>query len=317
MSYNPEILVAPQHLDEIKLLTEAGATAFVLGDERFALVGRGHFSPRDLEKAVTLIHELGKKAYLLIDAIFPNQLLEALALFLGDVAHVPFDGVRVADLGALMLIKDRLPTVPIHFVDAMMLTNSYTVNYWAKRGVERIKLAHELTRDEVLAIKKDVACDVELLIQGAPLMFTSRRRLIDNYLDFQRRVGKDATLQNTDNYLFDAERDLYYPVVENDHGTHIYGGNDVCMVDDLIDIAHAGIDVLYIEGYTYDQTEDLVAVINLYKMAIALINTDSEKYQKAGTALYAEVVKHQGAKRKTDRGFYYKPTIYKNQSDKK
>ena len=315
MSYNPEILVAPKDLHEIPLLAEAGANAFVIGDARFALALRGDFSVDEMTAFVNSTKELGQRVYLLIDAIFPNQLLEELALFLPEVAHIPFNGVRVADLGAMMLIKKILPLMPIHFVDAMMLTNSFTVNYWAKRGAKRVRLAHELTLDEVLAIKQDAKCEIELLVQGAPLMFTSRRRLIDNYLDFQRRFGsKDITIKTDDNFLYDAERDLYYPIIENAHGTHIYGGNDVCMIDDLTQIAHVGIDSLYIEGYTYDKTEDLVAVINLYKMGIELINMEPEKYQKAGTALYAEVVKYQGANRQTDRGFYYKPTIYKNKS---
>lgn len=318
MSYNPEILVAPKDITEISLLAEAGATAFVIGDERFALTLRGHFAPADLNQAVELIHKLGKKVYLLMDAIFPNALLNELTEFLTDVAQVPFDGIRVADLGAMMLIKEMLPNVLLHFVDAMMLTNHFTVNYWAERGVKRARLAHELTLDEVLAIKQEAKCEIELLIQGAPFMFTSRRKLVDNYLDFQRRFGsKDITVKPDGNYLFDAERNLYYPLVENAHGTHIYGGNDVCMIDALSEVAHAQVDSLYIESFTYHTTESLVAVVALYKMAIELLTVDKEKYEKAQAVLFAEVVKYQGMNRQTDRGFYYKPTIYKNQSDKK
>jgi len=202
MNYNPEILVAPQDLDEISVLAAAGATAFVIGDERFALCLRRSFSTSDFEQAVEKAHEFGKKVYLLIDAIFPNELLDELTVFLQEVAHIPFAGIRVADLGAMMLIKEVLPKMPLHFVDAMMLTNSYTVNYWAQRGVKRARLAHELTLDEVLTIKREASCELELLVQGAPLMFTSRRKLVDNYLDFQRRFGgKDVTVKDSSNYL--------------------------------------------------------------------------------------------------------------------
>jgi len=313
--YKPEILVAPKDISEIKSLAEVGATAFVIGDERFALCLRGNFLALALEQAVGFIHDLGKKVYLLVDAIFPNALLIEFEDFLRSIVDIPFDGIRIADLGVMMKVREILPAIPLHFVDAMMLTNSFTVNYWANRGVNRVKLAHELTLDEVLAIKAQTNCQIEILVQGAPLMFTSRRKLIDNYLDFQRRFSsKDITIKTDDNHLFDAERNLYYPLVENEHGTHIYGGNDVCMIDDLGRLAHAGIDTLYIESFTYTKTEDLAEVIKLYKMAIDLLSVEPEKYLKAGAALYAEVVKHQGATRQTDRGFYYKPTIYKNKS---
>jgi len=313
MKKQPELLVAPKSVAEISLLAEAGASAFVVGDVRFALNARGSFQGRVLEEALDLSHSLNTRVYLLADAIFSNALSAEFATYLQEIKCLPFNGIRVADLGAYMLIRQILPEMPIQFVDAMMLTNYFTVNYWASKGMTRARLAHELTLDEVLEIKRCAKCEIEVLIQGAPLMFTSRRKLVDNYLDFQRLFGKNLALAEDGNLLFDEERDLYYPITQNEHGTHIYGGNDVCMVDALAELLTAEIDVLYIEGYMYD-IENLVEVIRLYKMAIELAAVDQEKYIKIGMVLYNEVVKLQQKFRKTDRGFYYKPTIYKNQS---
>jgi putative protease len=308
----PELLINPKNIQEIELLATVGGDAFVIGDARFSIMVRGSFQEKDLEEAVTFVHSLGKRVYLLIDAIFPNALLAELELFLTQIKHVPFDAIRVADLGALTLVKQLMPKMMIHFVDAMMLTNHFTVNYWAKHGVTRAKLAHELTINEVLEIKREATSEIEILVQGAPLMFTSRRKLIKNYLDFQRTVGKNVTLADGGHFLFDEERDLYYPIIENEHGTHIYGGNDVCMVDDLAELLAAGIDVFYIESFTY-QTEELVKIVELYRMALDLVAKDKKTYSKVGLALNAEVAKLQAKERPIDRGFYYKPTIYKNQ----
>ena len=313
MNKAPELLVAPKDMAELQLLAEAGASAFVVGDPRFALIVRGSFQGEGLEEAVNLAHTLEKKIYLLIDAIFPNALLATLDVYLRAVKHLPFDAIRVADLGAYLLIKQVMPKMPVQFVDAMMLTNHYTVNYWADKGMTRARLAHELTLDEIVEIKKSAIPEIEVLIQGAPLMFTSRRKLVDNYLDFQRTMGKDVTVAEGGNFLFDEERTLYYPIIENEHGTHIYGGNDVCMIDELAELLAVGIDVLYIEGLTYG-TEKLVKVVQLYKTATQLATVEPKKYAKVGMVLYTEVEKLRQKLRQTDRGFYYKPTIYKNQS---
>jgi len=313
MNYNPEILVSPINLEEMKLLADAGADAFVVGDSRFALCARGSFTKSELEDAVSYAKTSNKKVYLLIDAIFPNALLSELEIYLTEVADIAFDGIRLADPGALMLAKAILPSIEIQLVDAMMLTNYFTVNYWAKKGVKRGRIAYELTLEEVQEIKKSANCQAEVLIQGAPLMFTSRRRLVENYLDFKRTIGKDITLSTKSNHLFDEERNLYYPIVENEHGTHIYGGSDVCMIDALDEFASVGLDALYIEGFTYE-TQDLVKIVELYKTAIQLLNDDPSKYAQAGPILYAEVEKYKSSKRQLDRGFYYKPTIYKNKS---
>jgi len=309
----PELLINPKNIQEIELLSTAGIDAFVIGDARFGIMVHGSFGEKDLEGAVKTVHAFGKKVYLLIDAIFPNALLAELEIYLHKIKHLPFDGIRVADLGAYMLIKQIMPETPIHLVDAMMLTNYFTVNYWSKRGITRVRLAHELTLSEVLEIKKEATPEIEVLIQGTPLMFTSRRKLVGNYLDFQKRIGKDASLFDDGNFLFDEERDLYYPIIENEHGTHIYGGNDVCMVDDLAELLSAGIDVFYIERQGFE-TEALVKMVQLYRMSIDLATNDKEKYHKVGPALYAEAAKLQQELRRMDRGFYYKPTIYRNQS---
>ena len=313
MNNQPELLVAPKNLAELQLLAEAGACAFVVGDPRFALVvGRSH-QPMNLEEAVSVAHSLGKKIYLLADAIFPNALLSEFASYLHKAKHLPFDGIRVADLGAYVLIKQIMQKMPVHFVDGMMLTNHYTVNYWVGKGMIRGRLAHELTLDEILEIKNRSTGEIEVLIQGAPLMFTSRRKLISNYLDFQRLREKNVTIFEDGKFLYDKERDLYYPIIENEHGTHIYGGNDVCMIDALDLLFAAGIDCLYIESFTY-KTESLVKLIQLYKMAINLVAHDLEKYLKIGRVMQFEVKKLQHELRSIDRGFFYKPTIYKNQN---
>jgi len=311
MDKKPELLVASKSIAEFQLLAEVGIDAFVVGDARFAQCVRGSFTEVDLEGAIILAHSLEKKIYLLVDSIMPNALLVEFATYLKGIKHFEFDAIRVADLGAYMLVKQIMPKMPVHFVDAMMLTNHYTVNYWANQGMMRARLAHELTYDEVLEIKKLASPEIEVLIQGAPLMFTSRRKLVDNYLVFKRTIGKNMTIAKDGNFLFDEERDLHYPIIENEHGTHIYGGNDVCMIDDLGNLLDAGIDALYIESFTYE-IEELVKIVQLYKMAIDLVAVDLKKYSKVGTALYAEVEKLQSRLRRADRGFYYKPTMYKN-----
>lgn len=313
MSKKPELVVAPKDILELKDLANAGADAFIVGDARFALVPRGSFDEKLLAEAIHCGKDLNKKIYLQMDAIFTNDILLQLDAFLAQIAHLNFDGIRVADLGAYWLVKEKLPNRPIHLVDGMMLTNHETVNYWANKGIKRMRLAHELTMDEVLEIKQNATAEIEVLIQGVPLMFTSRRKLLDNYLEFQRQLGKDVTLSVDKNFLFDQERHLYYPMIQNDHGTHIYGGSDVCMIDDLRGMIDKEIDGIYIESATYG-TDELIKIIHFYEMAIDLAIEAPDKYEKVGLGLYREIEKLKQANMMMDRGFYYKPTIYKNQT---
>ena len=52
----PELVVTPRDLNEIEALIEAGADAFIIGDEKFALRLAGHFNRDELRQAVELKH---------------------------------------------------------------------------------------------------------------------------------------------------------------------------------------------------------------------------------------------------------------------
>lgn len=307
----PELVVAPKDLGELKVLAESGADAFIIGSSKLMMCGRGSFEREAVAAAVKLAHGLGKKVYLTMDAIMPNQLLGEAELYLNEVKHLKFDGVRYGDLGVYLLLRAIVPQMPLHFVDQMMLTNYKTINYWFKRGVGRVKLAPELTLDEVIEIKKEITGEAEILIHGAQLMFTSRRRLVENYFNFQKRMGQKIEMAPHGNCLWDAERERYYPIVENTHGTHIFSGNDVCMIDELQVLIEAGIEAFYLEGFVYE-TKTFVEMVALYRLALDLAVHDKKRYRQISPAMYAEVEKQQQGLRPLDRGFYYKPTIYKN-----
>jgi len=310
----PELLVTPKNSEEIKTLLNAGADAFILGNAEFQSRGRGDFSFQDMAEGARMIHEQGKKVYLAIDAIMDNDMVNKLRASLKDFCELKIDAIRVADLGAYMIVREMMPGTDVHFSDAMMLTNHVTANYWINKGATRTTLAPEITLEDVLQIKKEATGEVEILIHGASFMFTSRRRLIENYLTFQKEFGKEITLVESGNMLYDEERHLYYPIWENKHGTHILSGSDVCMIDDLSELIDVGVDSFRIDSIA--DGEHLEKLVSFYKVAVDLCISDRSKYEKARSVLHQEVAKLQMKNRPLDKGFYYKPTIYKVNSDR-
>ena len=307
----PELVVSPRNLDELRMLIDAGADAFVLGSSKFVNFSRGSFYGDSLSLAVDVVRAAGRKVYLSIEAIMSNDLIDDLRVYLESVRHLDFDGVRVVDPGAFLLVRELMSNVSVHFTDSMMLVNYFTANYWMGLGASRVKLASEIVLDDVLRIKGEASGGIEVLVHGASMMFTSRRKLVANYLDFLHEQGKDVTMTLDGNFLFDEERNLYYPILENEHGTHILSGSDVCMIDDLDGFVDAGIDAFYVDGFVHD-SDDFCRIVGLYRMAIDLLIRDRAEYDRVKSAIYNEIVKLQSDVRPLDSGFYYKPTIYKN-----
>jgi putative protease len=58
----PELLVTPLTVNDILPLIEAGADAFVVGEQRYGLRLAGEFNRDDVQKAIELAHSKGKKS---------------------------------------------------------------------------------------------------------------------------------------------------------------------------------------------------------------------------------------------------------------
>lgn len=57
----PELLVTPQSVEHVVALLDAGADAFVIGEQKFGLRLAGEFTVAQVEEATKLIHAAGKK----------------------------------------------------------------------------------------------------------------------------------------------------------------------------------------------------------------------------------------------------------------
>lgn len=57
----PELLVTPLTVDHILPLADAGADAFVVGEQRYGLRLAGEFNRDDVRKAIEMAHSKGKK----------------------------------------------------------------------------------------------------------------------------------------------------------------------------------------------------------------------------------------------------------------
>lgn len=307
----PELVVTPRNLNEIEALIEAGADAFIIGEEKFGLRLAGHFNFDELRQAVELIKQHNKKVYVAINAIMPNGVLNDLKEYIKQIKTLPIDALRFSDPGAYMIAKEVAPEMTLHWSSETLGTNYFTVNYWYDRGVLRTVLAPEMMKESVIETKQQAKGEVEILVHGAICMFQSRRHLVGNYLKFQGQMVEKIQSRDNGYLLFDPERSLYYPVYEDEQGTHIFNGSDVCMIDDMAEFIEAGVDSFRIDS-VLKSTDYTINVTKAYRLAIDLCIENRSKYDQVGRALYKKMEDIQPKNRQLDRGFFYKPSIYKH-----
>lgn len=307
----PELLVTPQSVEHIKELFDAGADAFVIGEQKFGLRLAGDFTVAEVETATTLIHAAGKKVYVAVNALFHNDRLDALDEYLVEMQRIGVDALIFGDPAVVMSVRENNITIPLHWNPETIATNYFQVNYWGERGSKRAVLARELSVDEVIEIKENTQHEIEVQVHGMTCMFQSKRSLLGNYFLYRDEAMEiENRKENKNMFIHDKERKNKYPIYEDLNGTHIFSPNDMCIIEELNDLFEAGIDSLKIDGVL--QTFDyVVKVTSLYRQAIdAYFDQGEDAYETIKTELFEQIEAIQPALRPLDTGFIYKETVY-------
>lgn len=307
----PELLVTPQSVEHVKALIEAGADAFVIGEQQFGLRLAGDFTVDEVREATALIHAAGKKVYVAVNAIFHNDRLDALDVYLQQMQEIGVDALLFGDPAVVVAVRELGITIPLHWSPETIATNWFQANYWGERGATRAVLARELSLDEVIECKENAKVEIEVQVHGMTCMFQSKRSLLGNYFLFRDEVMEvENRKENRNMFLHDKERKNKYPIYEDVNGTHIFSPNDICIIDELGELFEAGIDSLKFDAVLqdYDYT---VKVTNLYRQAIdAYFDEGEDAYEEIKDDLLAQVEAIQPALRPLDTGFIFKETVY-------
>ncbi|MEH6906853.1 peptidase U32 family protein [Neobacillus drentensis] len=306
----PELLVTPVTINDILPLSEAGADAFVVGEQRFGLRLAGEFTREDVQKAIDLAHSKGKKVYVAMNAIFHNEKIEELSDYIQFVSAAKADAIIFGDPAVLMTAREVAPDMKLHWSTETTGTNWFTCNYWGRKGAKRAVLAREINMDAIVEMKENAEVEIEVQVHGMSCMFQSKRSLLGNYYEYQGKVMEIENRSMKEKmFLHDKERENKYPIFEDENGTHIMSPNDICIIDELQEMLEAGVDSFKIDGIL-KSSEYILAVTKAYREAIDLFSEDPDAYEDKKDDLLAAIEEIQPANRSLDTGFYFKETVY-------
>ncbi|WP_456278183.1 peptidase U32 family protein [Bacillus sp. AK128] len=306
----PELLVTPKRVEDIGPLIEAGADAFIIGEQQYGLRLAGEFTRDEVKKTIELAHNKGKKVYVAMNAIFHNDKVDELANYISFLKESHVDAIVFGDPAVLMVAKEVDPSIPLHWNTETTATNWFTCNYWGRKGAKRAVLAREINMDTIVEMKENAEVELEVQVHGMTCMFQSKRSLLGNYFEYQgktmeiEKVKGDQTL-----FLHDKERENKYPIFEDANGTHIMSPNDICIIDELEEMIDAGIDSFKIDGIL-KSSEYILEVTRKYRQAIDLCVENRDEYEEKKENLLADIESKQPQNRPLDTGFFFKETVY-------
>lgn len=306
----PELLVTPRAVADIEPLAKAGASAVMIGEQKFGLRLAGEFSIEEVAEATKMIHAAGKKVYVAMNAIYHNDRVDDLAPYMEKLTELHVDGIVFGDPAVIIARREANCEIPLHWDAETISTNWFQANYWGKRGATRAYLARELSMEEVVEIKENAEVEIEVLVHGMTCMFQSKRPLLGNYFLFQDKAMEVENRKEAKNmFLHDKERENKYPIYEDLNGTHIYSPNDVCIIDELNELFEAGVDSFKFDSVLCSD-DYAVEVTACYRQAIDAYMESEDAYEDMKQDLLEKIEEIQPELRPLDTGFYFKETVY-------
>ena len=124
-----------------------------------------HFD--SLPEVMSFLHERGVRGYVTLNTlVFPSE-LKAVEQHVVQMTEAGVDAVLVQDLGLVRLLREISPDLAVHASTQMTLTSGECIRVAEELGIERVVLARELSIEEIAAIHKMTAMELEVFVHGA------------------------------------------------------------------------------------------------------------------------------------------------------
>lgn len=241
-----ELLAPAKNLKSIKAGLKF-ADSFYFGFEKYNMrMQADNFLQQDLPKAVKLIHDNNRKAFLTTNILFYEEELADLRELL-ELAHTTeFDAVILHDIAAVSYAKEI--GIPFHISTQANISNSISAKFFEDLGTERIILARECSLEQISKIaKRLMKAEIEVFVHGAMCTSISGRCYFS-----QDICGDDKFSANRGRCTQPCRRD--WTVIDNQNNKFIYDGvrfmnsRDLCLIEFLPELIQAGVKALKIEG---------------------------------------------------------------------
>ena len=246
-----ELLAPAGNMEKLKMAFHYGADAVFLGGKMFNLrAGSTNFSDEELQEAVDYAHARNKRVYVTLNIIAHNKELEILPEYVKTLEKIGVDAVIVADMGVFQVVKEN-SNLPISVSTQASNTNWRSVKMWKELGAKRVVMAREVSLEELAEIRIKVPdIEIEAFVHGAMCIAISGRCLLSNYMTGRDANRGDCAQACRWKYKLVEEKrpDEYFPIYEDEHGTHIFNSKDLCSIEFIDKVLDAGIDSLKIKG---------------------------------------------------------------------
>ncbi len=164
----PELLAPAGDMEALFAAVLGGADAVYIGGKSFgARAFAKNFELEEIREAVAYCHTHSVKLYVTVNTLITDKEMPSLLEYAGELYLAGVDALICADLGAISLIKENYPALPIHASTQMSVHNVSGANEAYKLGCERVVPARELSAENIRTLVEKSPAEIEIFLHGA------------------------------------------------------------------------------------------------------------------------------------------------------
>ena len=232
-----ELLSPAGDLERLKVTLLYGADAVYIGGEQYSLRANAtNFSLEEIEEACSFAHKLNKKVYLTLKIVFHNEDMSDVESYINSVVKCGIDAFIVSDPFIISYIKSNFKEVEVHLSTQNSTSNYKAVEYFKNEGIDRVVLAREVGKKDMLEIIEKTKVDIEVFIHGAMCTCLSGRCALSNYVT-NRDANRGGCAQVC-RFAFTTTEDKDFTI----------DTKDLNMAEYITDLINIGVKSLKVEG---------------------------------------------------------------------
>ncbi len=237
-----------------------------------------------IETILPTLKEKKKQLFIALNKNFHSGELESVKEVMHKLADLQIDGILYYDVAVIQMKNEYKIEIPLIWGAEHLTTNYATMNYWNHHGADMAYVSGEITKQEILEIRKHTTIPLIVPILGHLPMFVSERHEVKNYLDHFQLTDQSSV------YYMEKEGNKY-PIIDNEEGTFVYSSHILNGYQEYLEFQGKGIDYVLCNENFIDR-DKFLKIITLFHQngSDEAINTLLEG--------------------NTDKGFLYKETVY-------
>ena len=250
----PELLAPVGSMEHLKIAINAGASSVYLSGKNYgARKFAENFTLNEIHDAVKLAHLHNVRVYVTVNTLIKESEIESVLNYLNELYAIGVDAVLVQDLGLIELINTYIPKLKIHASTQLTCENQRKIDYLESKNVKRVVLPREMRKEEIENIQTNM--ELEIFAHGALCYSYSGQCLMSSFKG--GRSGNRGTCAQPCRQLYKLD----------DEKGYFLSPRDLCLYDELKEIAELNIKCIKIEGRMRSK-EYLAVAVSEYRKAL-------------------------------------------------